>query len=134
MLCLSAKTSAAELGRQQAEVLGVGRLVKKSQITEQEAPVEALPPQVKSQEEATLDAVLDNFLGPNDGRDYYTGGRSSKCAITDTKVDEIPVVDEIEMTQAPSPTENVEIPVIEEEEEIMEMSMSRSNLGRWLQN
>ena len=50
-----------ELARQQAEVLGVGRLVKKSQITIQESPVEALPPQIKTEEEAHLDAVLDNF-------------------------------------------------------------------------
>ena len=39
-----------------------------------------------------------------------------------TKVDDIPVIDDIEMMQAPVPTENVEIPVIEEEEEIVEMS------------
>ena len=39
----------------------MGRLTKKSQIIEQETPVEALPPQVKSEAEATLDAVLDNF-------------------------------------------------------------------------
>lgn len=55
------RRQAAELARQQAEVLGVGRLEKKTKIIEQETPVEALPPQVKSQSEATLDAVMDNF-------------------------------------------------------------------------
>ena len=39
-----------------------------------------------------------------------------------SKVSEIPIVDEVEMIQAPKPTGNVEIPVIEEEEEIIEMS------------
>lgn len=55
------RRQAAELARQQAEVLGVGRLEKKTKIIEQATPVEALPPQVKSQDEATLDAVMDNF-------------------------------------------------------------------------
>lgn len=55
------RRQAAELARQQAEVLGVGRLEKKTKIIEQETPVEALPPQVKYQSEATLDAVMDNF-------------------------------------------------------------------------
>ena len=55
------RRQAAELARQQAEVLGVGRLEKKTKIIEQATPVEALPPQVKSQDEANLDAVMDNF-------------------------------------------------------------------------
>ena len=55
------RRQAAELARQQAEVLGVGRLEKKTKIIEQATPIEALPPQVKSQEEASLDAVMDNF-------------------------------------------------------------------------
>ena len=116
------RRQAAELARQQAEVLGVGRLVKKSQITEQEAPVEALPPQVKSQEEATLDAVLDNFSDQMMEEITTQVEEVVNVQLPTTKVDEIPVVDEIEMTQAPSPTENVEIPDIEEEEEIVEMS------------
>ena len=60
MFCLTLRRQAADW-QGNKPVLGVGRLVKKSQITEQEAPVEALPPQIKSQDEATLDAVLDNF-------------------------------------------------------------------------
>lgn len=55
------RRQAAELARQQAEVLGVGRLVKKSQITEQVTPTDALPPEIKTEAEANLDAVLDNF-------------------------------------------------------------------------
>lgn len=55
------RRQAAELARQQAEVLGVGRLEKKTKIIQQATPVEALPPQVKSQDEANLDAVMDNF-------------------------------------------------------------------------
>ena len=55
------RRQAAELARQQAEVLGVGRLEKKAKIIQQATPVETLPPQVKSQDEASLDAVMDNF-------------------------------------------------------------------------
>ena len=55
------RRQAAELARAQAEVLGVGRLVKNKNITEQETPVEKLPPKLRSQQEATLDVVLDNF-------------------------------------------------------------------------
>ena len=56
------RRQAAELARQQAEVLGVGRLVKKSKITVQEVAQEpSSPPAVISQTEATMNAMMDNF-------------------------------------------------------------------------
>lgn len=56
------RRQAAELARQQAEVLGVGRLVKKSKITTQEIAQEPItPPQVMNQNEATMNAMMDNF-------------------------------------------------------------------------
>lgn len=56
------RRQAAELARQQAEVLGVGRLVKKSKITVQEVAQEpSSPPQVMNQAEATMNAMMDNF-------------------------------------------------------------------------
>ena len=53
------RRQAAELARQQAEVLGVGRLIKKSTITQQETPVATLTPQVKSCLLYTSDAADD---------------------------------------------------------------------------
>jgi hypothetical protein len=102
--------------------LGVGRLVKKSKITEQEAPIEALPPQIKTAEEATLDAVLDNFSDQMMEEITTQADEVVNVQLPTTKVEEIPIVAEVEMTQAPLPTENVEIPVIEEEEDTVEMS------------
>jgi len=56
------RRQAAELARQQAEVLGVGRLVKKSKITVQEvSEVPTSPPKNMSKPEATMNAMLDNF-------------------------------------------------------------------------
>jgi len=56
------RRQAAELARQQAEVLGVGRLIKKSKITVQEVAEEPTsPPPVMSQTEATMNAMMDNF-------------------------------------------------------------------------
>ena len=56
------RRQAAELARQQAEVLGVGRLQKKSKITVQEVPHEPSPPTpTMSQSEATMNAMMDNF-------------------------------------------------------------------------
>ena len=55
------RRQAAELARQQAEVLGVGRLVKKTNIEEQAQQVESLPPEIKTQEEADLDVVMEGF-------------------------------------------------------------------------
>ena len=116
------RRQAAELARQQAEVLGVGRLVKKSQITIQESPVEALPPQIKTEEEAHLDAVLDNFS------DQMMEDITAQIEeVVNVKLpsnigNEIPIVEEVELSQSPIAVGNEEIPVIEEEEEIVEMS------------
>ena len=116
------RRQAAELARQQAEVLGVGRLVKKSQITIQESPVDALPPQIKTEEEAQLDAVLDNFSEQMMEDITAQVEEVVNVKLPSDIVKEIPIVDEVELSQAPIAVDNVEIPVIEEEEEIVEMS------------
>ena len=116
------RRQAAELARQQAEVLGVGRLVKKSQITIQESPVEALPPQIKTEEEAHLDAVLDNFSDQMMEDITAQIEEVVNVKLPSNIVNEIPIVEEVELSQAPIAVGNVEIPVIEEEEEIVEMS------------
>ncbi len=116
------RRQAAELARQQAEVLGVGRLVKKSQITIQESPVEALPPQIKTEEEAQLDAVLDNFSDQMMEDITAQVEEVVNVKLPSDIVKEIPIVEEVELSQAPIAIDNVEIPVIEEEEEIVEMS------------
>ena len=116
------RRQAAELARQQAEVLGVGRLVKKSQITIQESPVEALPPQIKTEEEAYLDAVLDNFSDQMMEDITAQIEEVVNVKLPSNIVNEIPIVEEVELSQAPIAVGNVEIPVIEEEEEIVEMS------------
>ena len=116
------RRQAAELARQQAEGLGVGRLVKKSQITEQEAPVETLPPQIKTEDEAKLDAVLDNFS--DQMMDAITAQVEEviNVELPTSKVDDIPKEDEVEMIQTAAAVENVARPVTEEAEEIIEMS------------
>ena len=116
------RRQAAELARQQAEVLGVGRLVKKSQITIQESPVESLPPQIKTEEEAHLDAVLDNFSDQMMEDITAQIEEVVNVKLPSNIVNEIPIVEEVELSQAPIAVGNVEIPVIEEEEEIVEMS------------
>ena len=116
------RRQAAELARQQAEVLGVGRLVKKSQITIQESPVDALPPQIKTEEEAQLDAVLDNFSEQMMEDITAQVEEVVNVKLPSDTVKEIPIVDEVELSQAPIAVDNVEIPVIEKEEEIIEMS------------
>ena len=116
------RRQAAELARQQAEVLGVGRLVKKSQITIQESPVEALPPQIKTEEEAHLDAVLDNFSDQMMEDITAQIEEVVNVKLPSNIVNEIPIVEEVELSPAPIAVGNVEIPVIEEEEEIVEMS------------
>ncbi len=116
------RRQAAELARQQAEVLGVGRLVKKSQITIQESPVEALPPQIKTEEEANLDAVLDNFSDQMMEDITAQIEEVVNVKLPSNIVNEIPIVEEVELSQAPVAVGNVEIPVIEEVEEIVEMS------------
>ena len=116
------RRQAAELARQQAEVLGVGRLVKRTQITEQEAPVEALPPQIKSAEEASLDAVLDNFS------DQIMEGINAQAEeivnveLPNNTPDTTETIDETTTEVISRVPDNVEIPLIEEPEEVSEMS------------
>ena len=121
------RRQAAELARQQAEVLGVGRLEKKAKIIQQETPVETLPPQVKSQDEATLDAVMDNFSDQmleemaSEVEEVvnvelpFAHQKSEKAAE--------PVKSNDESLDVPqSPVENVQIPEVVEAEPEIEMS------------
>ena len=116
------RRQAAELARQQAEVLGVGRLVKRTQITEQEAPVEALPPQIKSAEAANLDAVIDNFS------DQIMEGINAQAEeivnveLPNNTPDTTETIDETTTEVISRVPDNVEIPLIEEPEEVSEMS------------
>ena len=116
------RRQAAEMARQQAEVLGVGRLVKKSQITVQDSPIEALPPQIKTEDEAKLDAVLDNFSDQMMEDIITQSEEVVNVQLPTTKIDEISIVDEVAIIESPEPIGNVEIPVIAVEEEIVEMS------------
>ena len=116
------RRQAAEMARQQAEVLGVGRLVKKSQITVQDSPIEALPPQIKTEDEAKLDAVLDNFSDQMMEDIITQSEEVVNVQLPTTKVDEISVDDEVAIIESPEPIGNVEIPVIAVEEEVVEMS------------
>ena len=116
------RRQAAEMARQQAEVLGVGRLVKKSQITVQDSPIEALPPQIKTEDEAKLDAVLDNFSDQMMEDIITQSEEVVNVQLPTTKTDEISIVDEVAIIESPEPIGNVEIPVIAVEEEVVEMS------------
>ena len=117
------RRQAAELARQQAEVLGVGRLVKKTQIVEQETPVEALPPQIKTQDEASLDVVMDDFSDrmmeemSTESEEVVNvqlpgGSNTPQHSEAEIAHNELP----------PQPVENVEIPVVEKEVEEVKMS------------
>ena len=116
------RRQAAEMARQQAEVLGVGRLVKKSQITVQDSPIEALTPQIKTEDEAKLDAVLDNFSDQMMEDIITQSEEVVNVQLPTTKIDEISVDDEVAIIESPEPIGNVEIPVIAVEEEVVEMS------------
>ena len=116
------RRQAAEMARQQAEVLGVGRLVKKSQITVQDSPIEALPPQIKTEDEAKLDSVLDNFSDQMMEDIITQSEEVVNVQLPTTKTDEISIVDEVAIIESPEPIGNVEIPVIAVEEEVVEMS------------
>ena len=116
------RRQAAEMARQQAEVLGVGRLVKKSQITVQDSPIEALPPQIKTEDEAKLDAVLDNFSDQMMEDIITQSEEVVNVQLPTTKVDEISNYDEVAIIESTEPIGNVEIPVIAVEEEVVEMS------------
>ena len=116
------RRQAAEMARQQAEVLGVGRLVKKSQITVQDSPIEALPPQIKTEDEAKLESVLDNFSDQMMEDIITQSEEVVNVQLPTTKTDEISIVDEVAIIESPEPIGNVEIPVIAVEEEVVEMS------------
>lgn len=116
------RRQAAELARQQAEVLGVGRLTKKSQIIEQETPVEALPPQVKSEAEATLDAVLDNFSDQIMEDIAAQAEEIMNVELPMTQQNESQPPPEVALPTTSHGVENVEIPTIEEEIVVVEMS------------
>ena len=116
------RRQAAEMARQQAEVLGVGRLVKKSQITVQDSPIEALPPQIKTEDEANLDSVLDNFSDQMMEDIITQSEEVVNVQLPTTNTDEISIVDEVAIIESPEPIRNVEIPVIAVEEEVVEMS------------
>ena len=116
------RRQAAEMARQQAEVLGVGRLVKKSQITVQDSPIEALPPQIKTEDEAKLDSVLDNFSDQMMEDIITQSEEVVNVQLPTTNTDEISIVDEVAIIESPEPIGNVEIPVIAVEEEVVEMS------------
>ena len=105
------RRQAAEMARQQAEVLGVGRLVKKSQITAQDSPIEALPPQIKTEDEAKLDAVLDNFSDQMMEDIITQSEEVVNVQLPTTKIDEISVVDEVAIIESPELIGNVAIPV-----------------------
>ena len=104
-----------------------GRLEKKAKIIQQETPVETLPPQVKSQDEASLDAVMDNFS------DQMLEEMASEVeevvnvelpfAHQKTEKAAEPIKSNDESLDAPqSPVENVQIPEIVEAEPEIEMS------------
>ena len=121
------RRQAAELARQQAEVLGVGRLEKKTKIIQQATPVEALPPQVKSQDEATLDAVMDNF---SDQMLEEMASEVEEVVNVELPFAQVKPENAVEpaelVDQSPSspqnPVENVQIPEVVEAEPEIEMS------------
>ena len=102
--------------------MGVGRLVKKSQIIEQEAPVEALPPQVKSTNQANLDAVLDNFSDQMMEEITTQAEAMVNVELPVSAPKEDTTVDQPALEIQPSIPQNVAIPSIEEPEEVVEMS------------
>ena len=116
------RRQAAELARQQAEVLGVGRLVRKTKIIEQEAPIEALPPEVKSTEEAGLDAVIDNFSDQIMEGIIAQAEEIVNVELPNNPLDTPATMEETTTEIISSVTNNVEIPSIEEPEEVIEMS------------
>ena len=121
------RRQAAELARQQAEVLGVGRLEKKAKIIQQATPVETLPPQVKSQDEASLDAVMDNFSGQmleemaNEVEEVVNVELPFARQKSENVAEPVDVIDETQEIN-PRPVENVQIPEIVETEPEIEMS------------
>ena len=97
-------------------------MVKKSQIIEQEAPVEALPPQVKSTDQASLDAVLDNFSDQMIEEITTQAEAMVNVELPVSAPKEDTTVDQTAVEIQPSIPQNVAIPSIEEPEEVVEMS------------
>jgi hypothetical protein len=136
------RRQAAELARQQAEVLGVGRLEKKSKITVQEVAYEPSPPTpTMSQSEATMNAMMDNFSNEmlenmaekepvtnvelpksSPTKEEISAGSAFVPLPPSTSVDVEITHDEPEPNQEQNSTSGVELPEIEEVDEEAGMS------------
>ena len=117
------RRQAAELARQQAEVLGVGRLVKKTNIEEQAQQVESLPPEIKTQEEADLDVVMEGFQDQMIGEMVSEVEEVTNVELPKTIQQSQPDPVELPSEEAQENLTNVAIPeVVEEDEQVVEMS------------
>ena len=117
------RRQAAELARQQAEVLGVGRLVKKTNIEEQAQQVESLPPEIKTQEEADLDVVMEGFQDQMIGEMVAEVEEVTNVELPKAIQQSQPEPVELPNEEVPENLANVAIPEVEDEdEEIVEMS------------
>ena len=117
------RRQAAELARQQAEVLGVGRLVKKTNIEEQAQQVESLPPEIKTQEEADLDVVMEGFQDQMIGEMVSEVEEVTNVELPKTIQQSQPEPVELPSEEAQENLTNVAIPeVVEEDEQVVEMS------------
>ena len=136
------RRQAAELARQQAEVLGVGRLQKKSKITVQEVPHKPSPPAPTiSESEATMNAMMDNFSNemlenmtdpvpvtnvtlpkPSPTKEDISAG-SVFVPLPPSTTDEVELSnDDIETEKEQTQTADVELPEVEEVDEEAGMS------------
>lgn len=136
------RRQAAELARQQAEVLGVGRLQKKSKITVQEVPHKPSPPTPTiSDSEATVNAMMDNFSNemlenmtdpapvtnvtlpkPSPTKQDISAG-SVFVPLPPSTTDEVELSnDDIETEKEQTQTADVELPEVEEVDEEAGMS------------
>ena len=136
------RRQAAELARQQAEVLGVGRLQKKSKITVQEVPHKPSPPTPTiSDSEATMNAMMDNFSNemlenmtdsvpvtnvtlpkPSPAKEDISAG-SVFVPLPPSTTDEVELSnDDIETEKEQTQTADVELPEVEEVDEEAGMS------------
>ena len=117
------RRQAAELARQQAEVLGVGRLVKKTNIEEQAQQVESLPPEIKTQEEADLDVVMEGFQDQMIGEMVAEVEEVTNVELPKTIQQSQPEPVELPSEDVQENLANVAIPEVEEDdEEVVEMS------------
>ena len=117
------RRQAAELARQQAEVLGVGRLVKKTNIEEQAQQVESLPPEIKTQEEADLDVVMEGFQDQMIEEMVLEVEEVTNVELPKTSQQSQPEPVKLPSGDVQENLENVAIPENEEEDEqVVEMS------------